>query len=79
MSKALQEAVIRFSNHMKDRDYPDCFTKEKYEAWKVTEQEIPTVPIRYFTCRDCSIQYKKQMVDQNRCCLKEILVSKILD
>ena len=79
MAKALQLAIANFREHMRDREYPACFTKEEFRAWKLHEEEIPTLPIRGFTCRDCSKVYQLEMSTQGRCPNSTIDIDKITD
>jgi hypothetical protein len=89
MSKILQAALTAFTEQMDGVDRPPCFTKEEYEVWVQYENEAPTLPIRRFVCRDCSIPHQREMVKRNKCFLRQwdseiegfvlIPVSKIAD
>jgi hypothetical protein len=79
MAKLLQIAINRFQEHMSDREYPACFSEEEFRAWKLHEEELPTLPIRNFTCRDCTVPYQKKMVKENRCCISTVSVLKVAD
>lgn len=84
MAKALQLAIKNFKEHMQDREsqghaYPACFTRDEFRAWKLHEEEMPTLPIRSFTCRDCVKSYQIQMTSEGRCCNATIDLDKITD
>jgi hypothetical protein len=89
MAKALQDAIEAFTEQMDGADRPPCFTKAEYEVWLRYETDAPTLPIRRFVCRDCSIPHQREMVKRNKCFLRQwddeiegfvlIPVSKIVD
>ena len=71
MSKVLQDAINAFTEYMGDNETPACFSKEEYKIWCGLEAESPTVPVRRFICRDCSIPHQRQMVKENKCFLRQ--------
>jgi hypothetical protein len=71
MSKHLQNALKAFKEQMEGTDCPPCFSKEEYEVWVGLEELAPTVPVRRFVCRDCSIPHQKDMVKANKCFLRQ--------
>lgn len=79
MAKALQQAIQNYSIHMEGREYPACFTKEEFRAWKIHEKELPTQPIREWACRDCTPEYQKRMAYKGLCVNKDIDIRKVAD
>jgi uncharacterized protein YlaI len=79
MAKALQLAVSNFREHMRNREYPVCFTLDEFQAWKIHEAELNTQPTRMFVCRDCTSEYQKKMSAEGRCFNASIPLAKIVD
>ena len=89
MSKVLQQALQAHAEFFEVNESPLCFTESEWEAWKKHEQEAPTLPVRRFICRDCSISYQREQVKQNKCFMRQwdseiegftlIDISKIVD
>lgn len=79
MARALQSALKNFREYMRENETPSCFSNEEFQAWKVHEEEIKTLPIRSFVCRDCTVPYQKEMLAQGRCFQIGVDVSKIAD
>ena len=79
MARALQQALSNFTEHMRENETPACFTTEEFRAWKLHEEEIKTLPLRAFVCRDCTVVYQKEMLAQGRCFQSNVDISKIID
>jgi len=79
MAKVLQVAVSNFIDHMKDREFPACFTENEFADWMVHEEEMKTVPIRRFVCRDCTSSYQSKMIAEGRCFNAIVPLIKIID
>ena len=71
MSKVLQQALQAHAEYFEVNEAPLCFTEKEWSAWKVHEGEAPTLPVRRFICRDCSIPYQREMVKQNKCFMRQ--------
>lgn len=74
MAKELQVAIINYSEHMRNREFPSCFTEKEFKAWCIAESEsvAHTQPIRKFVCRDCTPEYQSNMHKQGRCVNHEL-------
>jgi hypothetical protein len=79
MAKILQIALQNYTLHMKGREFPKCFTEREFKAWSKHEAEIHTQPIRGFACRDCTVQYQKEMSLRGLCVNSRINLLKIAD
>jgi hypothetical protein len=79
MAKALQIALKNFTEHMRENDTPACFTTEEFRAWKLHEEEMKTLPLRSFICRDCTVVYQKEMLAQGRCFQVGVDITKVAD
>ena len=79
MSKALQLAVEKHEEHMRNNNVPSCFTQEEYALWLTDEELNQTQPIRRFVCRDCTAEYRLKMIKEQRCFQKDPLVKKVFE
>lgn len=81
MSKALQIAVFNYEQHMRDRDYPECFpSEEEYNGWAAIENiTVHTQPIRRFACRDCTTQYQLNMKREGKCINPQLRLERFAD
>ena len=79
MAKALQLAIARYTEYMGENETPPCFSREEYSAWLRHEQEIKTLPIRAWVCRDCTKQFQYEMKGVKKCIIPDIDVEKIAD
>ena len=79
MSHALQKSLIKFVEYMETADKPPCFdSKAEFKAWKLLEQDAHTQP-RGFFCRDCSPQYRLEMLKKQRCFQTDPSVKKLFE
>lgn len=79
MAKVLQTAIGNYIAHMESRNHPACMTEKEFQAWRLHEKEIPTLPIREWVCRDCTPSYQARMAAQDLCVNANIDISKIMD
>ena len=81
MAKALQQAIINWTQFAEKRYYPKCFdSREQYESWLEFERDqAKTLPIRRFACRDCTPEYQRKMTIEKRCVNSDIDVLMIAD
>lgn len=73
--KILQTAIDTYYADTKGKQ-PKCFTKKEYNAWVKHEDLAHTEP-RKFPCRDCTVQYQRDMSAAGKCHIADIPVAKI--
>jgi hypothetical protein len=78
--KLLDTAQQMYLDSMEKRAFPACFTgSRQFEAWQEVESIAHTKP-RALPCRDCTVDYHRQMVEQERCALAGIpKITRIMD
>jgi hypothetical protein len=79
MAKVLQKALANFLEHRESHEIPSCFTIKEYREWSALEDELPTLPVRKFVCRDCTASHQAMMTKSHRCFNSTIDLSKIAD
>ena len=71
MAHILQAALQAHKEYFEVNDSPLCFTEKEWKTWQLHEEEAPTLPVRRFICRDCSVAYQREMVKQNKCFMRQ--------
>ena len=66
--KVLTLAYDAYKSAMEGKEFPDCFdSKKQFESWYEMETFAHTKP-RLFPCRDCTKDYRLEMMNHKRCC-----------
>ena len=79
MAKILQTAIGNYVVHMEGRTHPACMTEKEFHSWRLHEEDIHTLPIRAFACRDCNPDYQKRMAAEGLCVNAGIDITQIMD
>jgi hypothetical protein len=78
--KLLDIAQTAYLDSMDKRSFPACFTgSRQFENWQAVESIAHTKP-RALPCRDCTVDYHRQMVAAGCCALAGIpKITRIMD